>query len=289
MRIPFCEKDCQSCSRFTSAQCPGCAEGPGKPLTSDCSIATCARLKGIKFCTDCSSKNNCDHYADRHVMPRLREEKAQTEQKKREFSLNNASRLAGCFWALFALTLLPHAAEVLSIFKLPVTSTYLSVISLAVVGLILLKMGRSDLSYNTAGILALVESMIHAISLLLPQHSMLLSFLSPVSTITGLFRMYYMIHGHVETFFPLDRELSHKWDTLWQMTKWTLIVSAASAFLCIPFLNTSIGMVFGFILILCVVFTLVLSVIELVYLYRSAKIATACKKQPESEFSQNQP
>ncbi len=287
MSTSFCEKDCHGCSRYVDSTCPGCAEDPGKTLSTQCSIAVCARQKGKKFCSDCTFRSSCDHYAKRHTMALLREEKFQADQQKREFSLRNVSQLAGCYWALALLSVFPSIiASILSALGGQVLSSWIQLFSFIFTGIVVLRMSKADLSYRTAAILLFVEAGIAALTLwtCAPYYSYdmapMWKILFPASSVASIFRMYYLCQGHTDTLLPVDRNLSDKWASLWQTFKWTMIILAVSSFLIIVISSV----IFAFLFAISCIFIIILYVMEIVYLFRTAIAAGTCKKQLETEF-----
>ncbi len=282
MRTAFCEKDCQSCSQFLSDACPGCSAGPGKTLSTDCPIATCARLKGIKFCSDCSSCKTCRHYTARHEMPLLRKKEAEAAERKKQFSTRHLSSLANYYWALLLLATLPGiVSAVLSIFNLSTLSTCISLGSCLLTGLVLLKMGQADLFYKTAGLLSFLRGAVSVLLLCTSDMYILRALLSGGFTVAGIFYTYYLMKGHIDTFASADRQLSGNWDSLWQAYKLVLIAS----FVCSMMLALTDSLIVTLLSLVAVIAGVVISIVDIVFLFRSAKVAESYKKELHSTTS----
>ena len=104
--------------------------------------------------------------------------------------------------------------------------------------------------------------------------------LSLASSIVSIFLKYYLCQGHVDTLLPVDRDLSDKWASLWQTFKWTLIFSTVGVF-ALALISSVIS---SFLLTVTTIALIILYVMEIVYLFRNAVAANACKKQLETEF-----
>ena len=98
--------------------------------------------------------------------------------------------------------------------------------------------------------------------------------LSLASSIVSIFLKYDLCQGHVHTLLPVDRDLSDKWASLWQTFKWTLILSTAGVF-ALALISSVIS---SFLLTVTTIALIILYVMEIVYLFRNAVAANACKK-----------
>lgn len=105
--------------------------------------------------------------------------------------------------------------------------------------------------------------------------------LSGGSTVAGIFYTYYLMKGHIDTFASVDRQLSGNWDSLWHAYKLVLI----AVFMCTVFLALTGSLILFYAVIVALIAGIVVSIVEIVFLFRSAKSAEACKKQLQNTTS----
>lgn len=96
----FCGKDCDSCTRREGQGCPGCGEGPGRPLFGDCGIAACCRGKGHESCkTFHFLGNGCVKVKGRENAPMARRQAAEEQQRRRQrWCAENMVHLGTWLW-----------------------------------------------------------------------------------------------------------------------------------------------------------------------------------------------
>ena len=137
-------------------------------------------------------------------------------------------------------------------------------------GAILLKLGSEEDRYRTAGICALIAGGVSAVVAIITgtteEATWTLLFTLPAAVV-AMVGEYNEYMGHSAVLSGVDNELSEKWEVLW---KWYIglflgMLGCSFVMLIIPIL--------GAIAILgCAIGTVVVSILKLVYLYRTAKI-----------------
>ena len=136
-------------------------------------------------------------------------------------------------------------------------------------GAILLKLGSEEDRYRTAGICALIAGGVSAVVAMITgtgeeaAWTLLLTLPAAVVAMVGEYNEYM---GHSAVLSGVDNELSEKWEVLW---KWHIglflgMFGCIIVMLIIPILGaiTILG---------CAIGTIVVSILKLVYLYRTAK------------------
>lgn len=134
-------------------------------------------------------------------------------------------------------------------------------------GLIILKMSSENGRYHTSGLCYLVTAAVNIIAVFTPSRDIeVLLFLTLPATVIALFAKYHEFRGHAEVLFDVDADLTEKWLTLW---KWYIRI------LCITIggsLAAVIARFLGSLVILAgAIGLIVVSILQLVYLYKSAK------------------
>ncbi len=276
----FCGKDCEGCDRFADHRCLGCSEGPGASLNTACSIASCVRRKGIADCAACTIKNNCGQYADRQVMPRIREENEQAGAKHKQLALEGMATISTGLWILL-LSVIPRIMGSIctSFLDLPLVGDYLSIGSLAITSIALLRMGTAYDSYRTAGILSLLRFLSYILTVfILPSNGLLFIIPALADGILFVFAMGYLYSGNATALLHVDRELSQKWTTLWSWAKWVVGLYVVVPILTLLFIGSPLAAIPALAMLVLAFAVVGVFVAELFYLYKSAKAASRCKE-----------
>lgn len=261
MSETYCGKSCQECGYRAETSCRGCLEEASR----ECKLALCCRQKGHTTCASCTYNTQCGMYRGRDTAPQYR-----LAQKKAVLEYQQSLREKGTvmskwLWVLFWL-FVPHAiAYVLSEWVAPLQFVgQLVVVACSIIyALVLLKLASQERGYQTAGILTLIVAVIN-IPLLLTDNAMAIVAVNAVLSIVDLFSCYYEYNAHADVLEGLDNELSEKWRKLW---KWMI---GATIALVVGVIFTII--VIGALVVLAAAIAiLVISILKLVYLYRSAQ------------------
>ena len=140
-------------------------------------------------------------------------------------------------------------------------------------GLVLLKLSSHIARYRTAGICFLVGGIVNILTSVLPTLTsgdglpLLLSLISLVSGVFLLVGEYQEYMGHSELLWDVDVELSDKWHKLW---KWYIgCFLALLASIVVILLSPILGLL---VTLAAAIGILVVLIVKLVYLYRTAMI-----------------
>ena len=277
MEETYCGKTCAECGRRDELNCPGCKTGPGKPYDGDCILAKCTRGKGHETCATCIYSSTCGTLMGKNSIPDQRIRKIEAEKQRKATLVKRAEVMGKWLWIMFWLMIGANIPALLSndYFAQHLPGLYLAgaicglLFNLACC-LILLKLGREYDGYRVAGILFLVGSVISAlrgtITWMNPDANglVLLSLPAAVANIAATYQEYI---AHSAVLVGVDDVLSEKWGALW---RW-YIRCYLGMFGCIILMGFAplLGVVLVFAAIIAL---LVMAIMEMVYLYRTAKI-----------------
>lgn len=277
MAETYCGKICAECAQRESMNCPGCKTGPGRPYGGDCELALCARSKGHETCDSCVFRDTCGPLKGREHMIDYRNRRIEAEKARKAAIAKRAPVLGKWLWVIFWLVIPSAIAGVMtneSVVKLDpalyMPGQILNAVVAAVYGVSLLKLGAVEDRYRTAGICTLVAGGISTLISLItgtaqpPVATLLLSVPAAVVSFVGVYNEY-MAHSTV--LVGVDNELSEKWEKLW---KWYIglfcaMMGSLLVLLIIPILG-------ALVILAAAIGVIVVSVLNLVYLYRTAKI-----------------
>ena len=277
MEETYCGKTCAECGRRDELNCPGCKTGPGKPYDGDCILAKCTRGKGHETCATCIYSSTCGTLMGKNSIPDQRIRKIEAEKQRKATLVKRAEVMGKWLWIMFWLMIGANIPALLSndYFAQHLPGLYLAgaicglLFNLACC-LILLKLGREYDGYRVAGILFLVGSVISAlrgtITWMNPDANglVLLSLPAAVANIVATYQEY---TAHSAVLNGVDDVLSEKWGALW---RW-YIRCYLGMFGCVVLMI--FAPVLGAILLIAdVIAMLVMSIMKIVYLYRTAKI-----------------
>lgn len=277
MAETYCGKSCAQCEHKEPMKCPGCKVGPGRQFSGDCELAKCARTKGHETCETCSLRGNCGNYRNRQFFPEYRRRKQAAEQAKQAALARRIPILAKWLWLLFWLVIPTSISGLLSndtvgqVF--PAVHTFgqiLNTLCIAAYGLILLKLGAEEDGYRTAGICTLVSSGLSLVLSILPATTDYLGWtlLFTVPTvIVELIAECCEYSAHSGILAELDQELSQKWMALWKWFLGTYLGLFGSLFVMV--LLPVLGVL---VMLAAAIGLLVVSILKMVYLYRTAKL-----------------
>ena len=277
MAETYCGKTCAECSKREELNCQGCKAGPGRQFGGDCELAKCVRDKGHETCETCGFKGNCGTLRSRESMPDYRIRKIESEKMRKAAIAKRAPVLGKWLWIIFWLvipssigSIMSHETTAKILPGLFMPGQIINAICSLIYGAILLKLGSEEDRYRTAGICALIAGTSSALAAMINGGSdgatWILIFTIPAA-IVALVGEYNEYMAHSAVLSGVDNELSEKWEVLW---KWYIglflgMFGCIIVMLIIPIL--------GAIAILgCAIGTIVVSILKLVYLYRTAKI-----------------
>ena len=273
----YCGKSCAECEMKEQLNCTGCKAGPGRQFGGDCELAKCVRDKGHETCDTCGFKGNCGTLRNRDRMPDYRLRKIEQEEMRKAAIAKRAPILGKWLWIIFWL-IIPSTigslmanettAKILPGLFLP--GQIINAVCSLTYGAILLKLDSEEDRYRTAGICALIAGGVTAVVALIsgageePTWTLLFTLPAAVVAMVGEYNEYM---GHSAVLSGVDNELSEKWEVLW---KWYVglflgMFGCILIMLIIPILG-------AIALIAAAIGTVVVSILKLVYLYRTAKI-----------------
>ena len=277
MAETYCGKTCAECTKREELNCQGCKAGPGRQFGGDCELAKCVRDKGHETCDTCGFKGNCGTLRSRESMPDYRIRKIEAEAMRKAAIAKRAPILGKWLWIIFWLVIPSSIGSIMShettaniLPGLVMPGQIINAICSLTYGSILLKLGSEEDRYRTAGICALIAGGVSAVVAIITgtaeeaTWTLLFTLPAAVVAMVGEYNEY-MAHSAVLS--GVDNELSEKWEVLW---KWYIglflgMFGCIIVMLIIPIL--------GAIAILgCAIGTVVVGILKLVYLCRTAKI-----------------
>ena len=277
MAETYCGKTCAECTKKEQLNCSGCKGGPGRQFGGDCELSKCVRDKGHETCDTCGFKGNCGTLRSRESMPDYRIRKIEAEEQRKGAIAKRAPVLGKWLWIIFWLvipssigSIMAHETTAKILPGLFMPGQIINAICSLIYGAILLKLGSEEDRYRTAGICALIAGASSALAAMINGGSdgatWILIFTLPAA-IVAIVGEYNEYMAHSAVLSGVDNELSEKWEVLW---KWYIglfagIFGSILLMLIIPVLGAIavIGATIG---------TVVVSILKLVYLYRTAKI-----------------
>ena len=277
MAETYCGKTCAECTKREELNCQGCKAGPGRQFGGDCELAKCVRDKGHEACETCGFKGNCGTLRSRQSMPDYRIRKIESEKMRKAAIAKRAPILGNWLWIIFWLvipssigSIMSHETTAKILPGLLMPGQIINAICSLTYGAILLKLGSEEDRYRTAGICALsaggVSAVVAIITVAAEEATWTLLFTLPAAVV-AMVGEYNEYMAHSAVLSGVDNELSEKWEVLW---KWYIglflgMFGCIIVMLIIPIL--------GAIAILgCAIGTVIVSILKLVYLYRTAKI-----------------
>lgn len=277
MAETYCGKICADCAQRETLNCPGCKAGPGKQYGADCTLAKCCTDKGHQECTTCGFNGNCGTLRSKDRMPEYRLKSIEAEKIRLAAIAKRAPVLGKWLWLLFWLIIPSSVASLMTneniagaIPSVFVPGQVLSAICSFAYAFILIRLNSEEERYRTAGICDLIGG---AVSVLIacisggaeaPTWTLLISIPAAIVSFVGEYNEF-TAHSIVLT--GLDNELSEKWSTLW---KWCIgMYGAMLGSLLIIVIAPVLGLL---VTLAAAIGLIVVGILRLVYLYRTAKI-----------------
>lgn len=271
----YCGKDCGLCPSREQLGCSGCADGMGRRFGGPCEIAACCREKGHDRCATCGYRTGCPRLAGRDEVPRRETRRRALERARDEELARQAPLLGKWLWLLFWLVVprlisgLMTADWVEAAFPaVGRVGAVLGFLCALAYGLFLWPLGSVRKGYRTAALCQLLITAEEVVLALLPgEENPLLLLLGLLSLGLGLYRNYLEFNTHADVLSGLDSGLSDSWRKLWKWNVWALSGMAGSI------LAAWIAAPLGWLLLLgSAIAVAALSVVEMVYLWRTAKM-----------------
>lgn len=271
----YCGKSCVGCDNRISHKCPGCKDGPGHQRSSACEIAQCCRTKSLDGCHNCGKNGTCNKYRAKESgiderMDRYADEKYELDLLKIQVPLM-AHWLKILFWLvipsiLSSIMTYDAVVEIFPILYGP--GVVLNALTKVCYGYILIRLASECSEYKTAGICLLVAGAIDfMITSSLSVGSRWNLMLTVLTSFIAFVGEYNELSAHDFMLIKVDFAQSEKWTKL---RKWFTIVFMANMFslmlaLIIPMVGAVLAMI-------CSAGMIVITVLKLICLYRSADI-----------------
>lgn len=277
MAETYCGKNCAECAQRESLNCPGCKAGPGRQFGGDCDLAKCVRDKGHEICDTCGFKGNCGTLRGRNHMPDYRIRKIEADAMRKAAIAKRAPVLGKWLWIIFWLiipssigSLMANETTAKILPGLFMSGQIISAISSLTYGAILFKLSSLEDRYRTSGICILIAGCVSAVVAMITgsgeEATWTLLFTLPAAVV-AMVGEYNEYMGHSAVLSGVDNELSEKWETLW---KWYIGLFLGMFGCILLMLITPILAALA--LIGAAIGVLVVAILKLVYLYRTAKI-----------------
>lgn len=273
----YCGKNCEVCTWRERLACPGCQEGPGRAFSGDCSIAACCREKGHGACATCAYLTGCPRRMGRERAPEERQRKAEAETQRRRELDQRAPFLGKWLWLLFWLFIPSEIGTLMS--SDTVKNAFPAVgmageVLVALCGLayaaILWQLRKAGERYSIAGICQAISAAaavpLAVVSARDTDGGLTLLVELPLVAVS-LAAMYEEFNAHAEVLDGVDDTLAEKWRKLW---KW-YIGLLIGVFACVLLVAIA-GLLGALAMLTAVIGILVVAVLKLMYLYRTAKL-----------------
>ena len=271
----YCGKSCATCSNRINRNCPGCKEGPGHQRSSSCEIAQCCRTKALDGCHNCGRNGTCNKFKSKESGTENRMSRYSDEKYERELLLVQVPLMAHwlkiLFWLIIPSTLssLMTYDAVVELFPfLYGPGLVLNALSKVCYGYILMRLASECSEYRTAGICLLIAGAVDFLitsSLPVGNHwSLLLTVLTSFIAFVG---EYNEMSAHDFMLIKVDFAQSEKWTKL---RKWYTTIFMISMFSLL--LTMIIPMVGAILALIASAAMIVITVLKLLCLYRSADI-----------------
>ncbi len=273
MAETYCGKSCLECTRQRELNCPGCRVGPGREVGGDCDLARCVRTRGHETCDTCVQRPRCGTYQGRERQPDYRIQRHNNDVHLQKAIADRAPFLGKWLWILFWLIVPSTIGSLMTqdVFKNNALVIYrmgqiINVACTLATALILLKLSQQEEDYRTAGICLLAGSIAGLLANLFQGDMALMSILIALpAAIVSIVGQYKEIMAHSAVLRGVDNELSYKWESLWKWFVGSMIGTTLSAFLVL------VPIVGVLALLICTITLVVVSILKLVYLYKTAK------------------
>ena len=263
------------CSNRINRNCPGCKEGPGHQRSSSCEIAQCCRTKTLDGCHNCGRNGTCNKFKSKESGTENRMSRYSDEKYERDLLLVQVPLMAHwlkiLFWLIIPSTLssLMTYDAVVELFPfLYGPGLVLNALSKVCYGYILMRLASECSEYRTAGICLLIAGAVDFLitsSLPVGNHwSLLLTVLTSFIAFVG---EYNEMSAHDFMLIKVDFAQSEKWTKL---RKWYTTIFMISMFSLL--LTMIIPMVGAILALIASAAMIVITVLKLLCLYRSADI-----------------
>ena len=273
MAESYCGKSCAECREFTEQRCPGCKSGPGAIWSGNCEIARCCRTKGHESCETCTLIDRCGLYSRRDGAPDERQRRSEEEARRAERIAARAKPLAKWLNVLFWLVIPNIIYMIISndyvleaVPGLYWPGLILGLLYSFAYGSVLFILRSESERYRKAGALLLACAAVDALKIIVfggeGTLALIIGLASAIMALVGIYNEY---NGHADVLEGVDDGLSRNWRSLWRWQVYASIAVMGGALLA--------AVIVGLFFVLGGAISLiVLDILKLVYLWRTANI-----------------
>lgn len=276
MAETYCGKTCAECVQKEALSCPGCKAGPGKQYGAECELAKCCTGKGHQVCASCSFNGNCITLRSKDNIPEYRLKSVEAERIRAAEIAERAPILGKWLGILFWLFIPSGIASLLTnenitvlMPRLYIPGVILRAICSVLYGLILIRLTSEEERYRKAGICSLICGAASVLTACFSGGARVLHWALLVSVpvaIVSFVGAYNEFTAHSIVLTGVDHWMSENWSLLW---KWYIgSYCAMLGSLLVIVLNPVLGLLVTIGAVICL---LVVSILKLVFLYRTAK------------------
>ncbi len=275
MSQTYCGKNCEECTYREELSCPGCHAGPGKKYYTECDLAKCCHDKCHETCETCSLQQNCGKLRGKERIPQTRIRHRQEEAEHQASIRRRTPILGKWLWLLFWLLIPQIISELMTedvvVQAIPALQTpglVLRAVCLVAECFILYKLSALEERYKFAAICRFfgVALVLLAQVLAGDEKAGWTLLLTLPASICGMVAVYNTYHAHAAAIGDFEGELAYKWERLWKWEIGALGVTLGAVIL------AAIAPLLGLLAMLAgLVGTLVVSILSMVYLYRTAQ------------------
>lgn len=273
----YCGNNCETCTSKEKLNCPGCAAGPGGLYTTSCRLAQCCIRKGLESCTGCEYSCSCGIYLGREDMPGKRIQEMERLAAKKAQLAEMAKGMRKWFLVLFWLFVPTCIGSWITNLSLDgeipgllLTGTLISLTSNLIYVVALYGLGRMFPRFKASATIMLICTLFTSVFAILNALGDSVAeplLLTELAGIASLVAECMECKTYSEALFDLDEDLAAKWNRYW---KWYLGFMCT---LCVSVVILVIAQVLGLLLMFVTgIGIVVLGILKLVYLHKSAKI-----------------
>lgn len=267
----YCGKCCETCIHRETLGCTGCKCDSYTPRV--CEIARCCREKGHWNCNSCQFVEGCYRRQQREHISANRQRQVLLERQELERLSKRAGQMGNWLWLLFWLMIPTWIGNFLTgetVEKLFSGLYWAGVVILVGCyigkGVILFKLAPASRHYRICAWMYVGSVMLEVGVALIPDER-IANIVTLIACIPSLLYLYHYYHGHMDVLSGYKNGLKEKWEKLW---KWYLICYLGGIIggALLAFIVSGLG---ALIVLAGSIGVLVLSVMEIIYLYQTAK------------------
>lgn len=258
MTETYCGKSCSECEHKERLQCPGCKAGPGHEASGVCSIARCCRSSRKEACLSCDAMGRCTSHALSQYYPEKLPASHAGSTGKQVSSVTFTEPVATLFWALFWVSLVDL-----------IGSGLISLACVIAYAVIYWKLGSEEELYRKVMLYSVITSLVYSIYAWMDDISVFSIMILAISLAVGIYSEFCKHSAHASIAGCVDKAMAEKWMELWKLHIWQYC--GAGLFLILFIFTLSATGIVKFLASVLAVFEFVLSILNLIFLYQTAK------------------